>query len=506
MNEQNTKTKMNVNWSWPRSDEYTYETFMERINMDEEREKDLLTDNGFIVSNPQSIKKTVKDPDGIFSTKFGQSLNDIHPFALRYRCSCGHLNARLQHGIKCPICNTEVRYVDDNFKYFGWIVLKDYYLIHQNLYKSLAFFIGNAKLERILEFKKEPDGNGIIMDAVEEAPKDEPFFGIGMIEFKERFKEIMDFYLTKNPDKREYYDDIMENIDKVFIQSVPVYTTLLRPYRIEGDVFHFEGTNKIYRMLVQHAYDINKSETQMDKAKKPKNQLLWNMQQKLNELYYELTNIISGKKGSIRTLFGGRYNFTARAVIVPNPKLKIDQVTLPYKALLELLQQTIINILKRSYNMSYSDAYKEWSKAQMDRSSRVYEIIDTIIKDRGGIPVLINRNPTIGYGGILQMFCVAATDTYTMGMPLQILKPLGADFDGDTMNILYIINQQFFEAANRAFNPRNALYISRNDGYFNNQVNHCRDTLITANAMIYQSRYNYSEDQKAQIAKLKAVK
>ena len=196
MNEQNTKTKMNVNWSWPRSDEYTYETFMERINMDEEREKDLLTNNGFIVSNPQSIKKTVKDPDGIFSTKFGQSLNDIHPFALRYRCSCGHLNARLQHGIKCPICNTEVRYVDDNFKYFGWIVLKDYYLIHQNLYKSLAFFIGNAKLERILEFKKEPDGNGIIMDAVEEAPKDEPFFGIGMIEFKERFKEIINILIT----------------------------------------------------------------------------------------------------------------------------------------------------------------------------------------------------------------------------------------------------------------------------------------------------------------------
>ena len=38
-------------------------------------------------------------------------------------------------------------------------------------------------------------------------------------------------------------------------------------------------------------------ETDMDKAKKPKNQLLWNMQQKLNELYYELINIISGKKG-----------------------------------------------------------------------------------------------------------------------------------------------------------------------------------------------------------------
>ena len=156
--------------------------------------------------------------------------------------------------------------------------------------------------------------------------------------------------------------------------------------------------------------------------------------------------------------------------------------------------------------MSYSDAYKEWNRAQMDRTSRVYNIIDTIIKDRGGIPVLINRNPTIGYGSILQMFCVGATDTYTMGMPLQVLKPLGADFDGDTMNILYIINQQFFEAANGVFNPRNALYISRNDGYFNNQINHCRDTLITANALVYLSRYNYTDAEKEQIEKLKSIK
>lgn len=498
-------TNLNVNWTWPRSDKYTYETYLERINLDKEREHDLVNGEGFIIRNQSSIKKTVKDPEGIFSSKFGQTLADIHPFALRYRCSCGHLNARLQNGITCPICNTKVRYVDDNFKYFGWIVLNEYYLIHQNLYKSIAFLVGNTKLERILCFDKEPDADGnIISDPV--LDKNEPYHGIGMIEFKERFKEIMDYYLAKSPDKKEYYDDIMQNMDKVFIQSIPVYTTMLRPYRIEGDMFHFEGTNKIYRLLSQHAALINENTTKIDKKEKPKNQLLWKMQVKLNELYAEITNIVSGKKGSIRTLFGGRYNFSARSVIVPNPKLKIDQVTLPYKALLELLQQTIINILKKSYNMSYSDAFKEWNRAQMDRNSRVYEIIDTIIKDTGGIPILINRNPTIGYGGILQMFCVAATDTYTMGMPLQVLKPLGADFDGDTMNILYIINQQFFLAANKIFNPRNALYISRNDGYFNNQVNHCRDTLITANAMIYQSRYDYRQDQIDKIMKLKSIK
>ena len=59
----------------------------------------------------------------------------------------------------------------------------------------------------------------------------------------------------------------------------------------------------------------------------------------------------------------------------------------------------------------------------------VKNIIETLIKnDRNGkgLPCIINRNPTIAYGGILQMFCIKMTDTYTMGVPLQILKLLAA--------------------------------------------------------------------------------
>lgn len=60
---------------------------------------------------------------------------------------------------------------------------------------------------------------------------------------------------------------------------------------------------------------------------------------------------------------------------------------------------------------------------------------------------------------------------------------------------MYIINQAFLEQAERVFNPRNAMYISRNDGMFNNDVNHCRDTLINANSLLYLSRDNYSPEQ-----------
>ncbi len=66
---------------------------------------------------------------------------------------------------------------------------------------------------------------------------------------------------------------------------------------------------------------------------------------------------------------------------------------------------------------------------------------------------------------------------------------------GDTLNIMLIINKDFETAANYVFNPRNAMYISKNDGMFNNSYNHKRDTIINMNTFVQLSRRNYSSEQ-----------
>ena len=71
----------------------------------------------------------------------------------------------------------------------------------------------------------------------------------------------------------------------------------------------------------------------------------------LMKLYDNIVCICEGKNGTIRSLFAGRYNFTARSVIVSNHKLRIDQVLLSYHALVELLHASIINILRKRYNL-----------------------------------------------------------------------------------------------------------------------------------------------------------
>jgi len=375
------------------------------------------------------LKDDIKNPNGIFSTKYGPGLQDANAFGNRYRCKCGHKTQRFYHGLVCEVCGEKVQFRDDNFSMFGYICLKDpYYIIHPNLFMSLAFFIGEKDFMAIItpDDRKDEDGHDIEI----KRPKDEPFRGIGMIDFHDRFDEVMEFYRVKKPGKKDYYDSIMADKDKVFIQSIPVFTIHLRPSRLDGGVFHFEGTNAIYNMIANLASKINDDKTQMNRARKPKNQLLFNLQMKYKELYGEITKIISGKKGSIRQLFGGRYNFTARSVIAPGPDLRIDEVWLSYPCLCGLLQQRIINILHKSYFMKYNDAYKLLMESMHHENKMIRQIIEGIISSYPrGIPLLINRNPTISYGGILQVYCSGISEGYTMLLNLQILEGLAADFD-----------------------------------------------------------------------------
>lgn len=74
---------------------------------------------------------------------------------------------------------------------------------------------------------------------------------------------------------------------------------------------------------------------------------------------------------------------------------------------------------------------------------------------------------------------------------------------GDTLNILLIINKEFQEAAENVFNPRNSMYISKNDGMFNNSYNHKRDTIINMNTLVQLSKDNYSKKQLEAIKKAK---
>ena len=115
-------------------------------------------------------------------------------------------------------------------------------------------------------------------------------------------------------------------------------------------------------MLASHASKVNKDKLFMRRKNKPEKQILYAMQVNFNEIYAEMEKVLASKKGYTRSLIGGRFNFCSRVVIVPDPKLNIDEIGLPYASLIEIFQQRIVNILSKTYLPS--EAYKIWDSAR----------------------------------------------------------------------------------------------------------------------------------------------
>ena len=152
--------------------------------------------------------------------------------------------------------------------------------------------------------------------------------------------------------------------------------------------------------------------------------------------------------------------------------------------------------MNKSYSMGYNNAYKYVDEHADNPDPRIITILEGLIRESdGGLDFLINRNPTLGLGSIIAVKCVGIEPSYTMSVANVDLVSLEGDYDGDTLNILYIVNKEFAKYASLAFSPRNSLYISKNDGFFNNAYNQLRDTLINLNTFVQLGRRNYSKQQ-----------
>lgn len=342
------KNNIPVNLTYPRSNEFDFYSMIEVINFDKECKEDLDSGNGFLIQSPKATnKKDIKNPDGIYSPRFGQKMGDANPFADRYSCECGSLKSRVNHGIECPVCHTKCKYVDDDFKMFGWIQLKEkYHLLHPKFYDTLDYIFGGSpyniegkkikgtKLQNMLNYSPDTDQDCHRTESSFK-PDNEPFYGIGMMAFYERFDEILEYYKGKNQKKDEYFDEIedyryecscgrthfksnlgtlcpycgteVKYIDKdmIFTHSIPVFTTHLRPTDIRDGYMYFEPTNAIYNMINRHVHDVNKDKRKLNQDEKTQNDDLFKAQMKVMELSSEVMEILSGKKGQLRMLIGG---------------------------------------------------------------------------------------------------------------------------------------------------------------------------------------------------------
>lgn len=121
----------------------------------------------------------------------------------------------------------------------------------------------------------------------------------------------------------------------------------------------------------------------------------------------------SGAGGFLRReVLGRRLTRSARAVIVPRPDLRIDEISLP---------------------------------------ARLAEPLFEGLDSRQRSVVLVNRNPTLHRSGLIALHPIVDADDNcsVIGLPLGVLQAMGADFDGDQVSIVALETEAALHEAER---------------------------------------------------------
>lgn len=457
---------------------------LRQLNWDDEAKVMIAAGKGFRV-----VEKGVTDTDqtkrmySIHSPAFGTDWSDQRPFEDRYSCKCGEYIGKNFKGIECEKCKTKVEFIDIDMNYTGWIMLDNHKVIQPMFYRKIAAFIGTKTFPKIITFVEPKDRI---------PTKANPYVGIGLLEFYERFNEIMDFFLDKKKHHYKQYLNIMANYDKVFVSSIPVFSTYLRMLVIKDGKMNYSKEDVLYNkmytnsVLLNDRFELVRRRNNAVARKKDlfylrTENILGNFQKDLNELWDIVFDTVKRKKGQIKEqILGGRLNYTGRNVIIPDVDLRADEVKLGYITFLEIYKLEIISLLVEMNGMTYSKAWNMWERATIIYSKEIYEIMCYMIKVQK-VVIVIDRNPTINYGSQIAVRVVGIIpdmNNHTLSLPISILVDMNADFDGDILNMESIKPGYMSDEYYEALNPRSNCAISKNDGKYNIDTGLFKDQII----------------------------
>lgn len=164
-------------------------------------------------------------------------------------------------------------------------------------------------------------------------------------------------------------------------------------------------------------------------------------------------------------VFGSRDHFSFRAVITSRTNQHhYEELELPWSLSVMVFKTHLTaKLLHRGLNP------KEINKLLYEHTLKYHPLIDEIFKEmiaespRKGISVLFQRNPTLTRLSAQRLYVTKVkTDPQinTVSLSVLVLKGLNADFDGDALNGIIILDHQMLESLDELA-PRNGVYDTR---------------------------------------------
>jgi DNA-directed RNA polymerase subunit beta' len=271
--------------------------------------------------------------------------------------------------------------------------------------------------------------------------------------------------------------------DAWMIKAVPVIPPVYRPAATMPDgTFRTSPLNQLYRRLGS----VNASLERSDKAGVPWNSTL----DTRAGLYQELNNLFGttpkGKKaldldmrgtkedrskklpGIIHMIAGEhpkdgffqdkliskKQDYTARATIVGDPTLSVDELGVPRKLAVELMRPMVVARLIRMGKNS-----REAHLLVSRRDPLAYAALAEEVKHR---PVLMKRDPVLHQYGLVGQN-IKLIDSEAIKVSPLVLPPIGGDIDGDTVSLYVPLHPKAIEEVKRVVPSQRTISESSGD-------------------------------------------
>ena len=279
----------------------------------------------------------------------------------------------------------------------------------------------------------------------------------GLTNFKNIISNMK--FRGETPQRESLIKVITDNLDLIFIDKIPIIPPELRPaYQDEDGTWTIDTLNEVYQSLIRksnHISSIGKNSVLFDL-------LSFGIQNAVIEHDNFIKTKVEKKSGIIRKqLLGKRIDFSGRAVITPDPNLKINQVGVPFRIAVTLFEPFIIHKIIEGKIISTNEVDGEIQKFIGTNLSvdtikqiisfiqhgdkiprRLYDIFWEICQDvMIGRAVICKRDPVL-HAESVRAFTPVLSSGDTLKMCTLQVGGFNADFDGDQMAIYHPLSDQ----------------------------------------------------------------
>lgn len=472
-------------------------SYLDVDDWDSQASEEIASGVGFrIIEKGKTDEKTDPGMFSIHSPLYGSDWKDENAHEDKYSCECGYYigHRYMDNETICPKCKQPVRYIDVNLLKTGWFILDRDQIIHPTIYLKMVEFFNKDQLDQMLSFYSDID-----TAQKKSVKKESPFRGIGIIEFISRYREILDhYYINNSKSSRDLYEYLIIHESLTFVHSIPCFNKHLRKFVIQNGEIKYSDEDKVFQkiysdhILLNNNFEWERRKSVREKRKKDlsylrRENILLRLQKYVVELWNYTFETISKKEGVInQQILGGRLNFTARNVIIPDPTLRIDHCSVGYTTFMVLMKFELCALMHDLYKISYDEANSRWDKALVVQSDSLYNLMIYLI-EHNNVYLSVDRNPSINYGSYTTLRIVKVDKdihNYCLGLSPMIIRKQNADFDGDIeCEIMHKIGK-IAEEYHENTNPRSNMGVSHNDGRYDTDCSLFKDGIVGLHAFL----------------------